>query len=154
MFFYIKIFILLFCLGFGPASCNMSGQAAVQALQAQHGDQQGAHASLRSREPIQVRVFLFVLTSSVSFHSLLLSFQIPFSPCSLSMDHALQAQHEDRSSCFDSEQRTYSSKRFLFFIHFSVFFKSYFFFLIKHRDKILCIASEQRIFSSKSYFFF
>ena len=32
----------------------MSGEAAVEALQAQHGDQQGAHAPIRRREPLQV----------------------------------------------------------------------------------------------------
>ena len=32
----------------------MSREAAVEALQAQHGHQQGAHAALRGREPLQV----------------------------------------------------------------------------------------------------
>ncbi len=32
----------------------MQGQAPIQEIQAQHGDQQGAHAQVGSREPIQV----------------------------------------------------------------------------------------------------
>ena len=38
----------------------MSGEAAVEAVQAEHGDQQGAHAQIRRREPIQVRIFIFI----------------------------------------------------------------------------------------------
>ena len=37
----------------------MPREAAVQALQAQHGDQQGAHAPLRRREPLQVSHMTF-----------------------------------------------------------------------------------------------
>ena len=37
----------------------MPREAAVQALQAQHGDQQGAHAPLRGREPLQVSHMIF-----------------------------------------------------------------------------------------------
>ena len=36
----------------------MSREAAVETLQAQHGDQQGAHAALRRREPLQVSAWL------------------------------------------------------------------------------------------------
>lgn len=32
----------------------MPGEAAVEAVQAEHGDQQGAHAPLRGGEPLQV----------------------------------------------------------------------------------------------------
>ena len=38
----------------------MSREAAVEALQAQHGHQQGAHAALRGREPLQVSVHVHV----------------------------------------------------------------------------------------------
>ena len=33
----------------------MPRQTAVEAIQAQHGDQQGTHAQIRGREPLQVR---------------------------------------------------------------------------------------------------
>ncbi len=49
-----NLFLLIPVAGFGPASSNMPREAAEQAQQAQHGDQQGAHAPLRGREPLQV----------------------------------------------------------------------------------------------------
>ena len=50
------IFRILFCFfpGLRSPRCNMSRQAPVQAVQAQHGDQQRTHAQVRSREPLQV----------------------------------------------------------------------------------------------------
>ena len=40
--------------GFRPPSCHLSGQAADQEIQTQHADQQGAHAQVRRRVPLQV----------------------------------------------------------------------------------------------------
>lgn len=49
-------FFLFFLSGFGPARRDMQGQAAVQEVKAEHGDQQGAHVEIGRREPIQVSV--------------------------------------------------------------------------------------------------
>ena len=52
---YRQLFISNTCVvaaGLGPAGGDMSRQAAVQAVQAQHGDQQGAAAAARRREPL------------------------------------------------------------------------------------------------------
>ena len=40
--------------GLGSAGSNMPREAAEQAEQTQHGDQQRAHAQIRSRKPFQV----------------------------------------------------------------------------------------------------
>ena len=55
-----KVYALLFIIsntsvvvaGLGPAGGDMSRQTAVQAVQAQHGDQQGVAAAARRREPL------------------------------------------------------------------------------------------------------
>ena len=57
------MFSLSFFAGLRSARSDMQGQVAVKALQAQHGDQQRAHAQVRSREPLQVSrsIALFLL---------------------------------------------------------------------------------------------
>ena len=56
-----KVYALLFisntCVvvaGLGPAGGDMSRQASVQAVQAQHGDQQGADVTRGGRKLVQV----------------------------------------------------------------------------------------------------
>ena len=50
----------------------MQGKAPVEEVQAQHGDQQGAHAQERSREPLQVRYDFFIILGNVGWNSILL----------------------------------------------------------------------------------
>ena len=40
--------------GFGPQGGHVPGQAPDPEVQTQHADQQGAHAQVRRREPLQV----------------------------------------------------------------------------------------------------
>ena len=40
--------------GLGPPGSHVSRQAADPEVQAEHADQQGAHAAVRRREPLQV----------------------------------------------------------------------------------------------------
>ena len=49
--------------GFWSSGGNMQGEAAVEEVKAEPGDQQGVDAQIRSREPLQVSILVVVIVS-------------------------------------------------------------------------------------------